>query len=98
VPSSTFLKAGQVWNASKIAGTGKDTVDLPIPDVQLVSGKVRIKRPTGDIELPLNTRVVITRVPTASVLGCIKVVDGMHIDLAGDVPAEDWPNIKDERS
>ena len=98
VPSSTFLKAGEVWNASKVKGTGKDTVDLPIPDVKLVSGTVRIKRPTGDIALPAGTRVVITRVPRGTVLGCIRVVDGMHIDLAGDVPAEDWANITDERS
>jgi hypothetical protein len=66
--------------------------------VKLVSGTVRIKRPTGDIALPVGTRVVITRVPSGTVLGCIRVVDGMHIDLAGDVPAEDWPNITDERS
>ena len=34
-PSATFLKAGEVWNASKTPVGNKATVDLPIPDVKV---------------------------------------------------------------
>jgi hypothetical protein len=42
---------------------------------------------------------VITKdlVPPATT-GSIRVVDGMHHGLTGDVDAADWPNIKDERA
>lgn len=101
VPSSTFLKAGQVWNASKTPVGNKDTVDLPIPDVKLVSGSVKLVAapPRGEIPLPVGTRVVITRDLVApATTGTIRVVDGMHHGLTGDVDAAEWPNIKDERA
>ena len=99
MPSSTFLKAGEIWNASKTPTGNKDTVDLPIPDVKVVSGAVTIKALPGAIPLPAGTRVVIVRdlVPPAT-SGRIRVVDGMHHGLEGDVEAAEWPNIKDERS
>lgn len=98
-PSSSFLKAAEIWNASKTPSGNKDTVDLPIPDVKVVSGLVNIKSRPGTFPLPVGTRIVITRdlVPPATT-GAIKVVDGMHHGLTGEVDAAEWPNIKDERS
>jgi hypothetical protein len=99
VPSSTFLKAGEIWNASKTPTGNKDTVDLPIPDVKVVSTAVTINALPGAIPLPVGTRVVIVKdlVPPAT-SGTIRVVDGMHHGLQGDVSAAEWPNITDERS
>lgn len=101
VPSATFLKAGQVWNASKTPVGNKDTVDLPIPDVKLISGPVTLVAapPRGAIPLPVGTRVVITKnLAAPATTGTIRVVDGMHHGLVGDVDAAEWPNIKDERA
>ena len=53
VPSSTFLKAGAIWNASKTPGGNKDTVDLPLPDVHVTTGPVTLKPPIPMIDIPL---------------------------------------------
>ena len=100
VPSSTFLKAAGIWNPGK-SSTGKDNLDLPIPDVQVTSGPVTLRPPVpmADIALPLGTRLVIVNQiigPLAG--GTVKVVDGPHTGVTGDVDGPEWANIKDERA
>jgi hypothetical protein len=101
IPSSTFLKAGEIWNASKTPG-GKDTVDLPMPDkVKKTTGPVTLKPPIpmADIALPVGTRVqIVSAVVGPLAGGTIKVVDGPHNGITGEVAAgPEWGNIADER-
>ena len=101
VPSSTFLKAGAIWNASKTPGGGKDTVDLPLPDVHVTTGPVTLKPPIPmvDIALPVGTRLqIITQAIGPSADGTVKIVDGPHTGITGDVSAPEWVNLQDERA
>jgi hypothetical protein len=101
VPSSTFLKAGAIWNASKTPGGNKDTVNLPLPDVHVTTGPVTLKPPIPmvDIALPVGTRMqIITPALGPSGDGTVKIVDGPHTGITGDVSATEWINIQDERT
>jgi hypothetical protein len=100
VPSATFLKAAGIWNAGK-SSTGADTVDLPIPDVKVTTGPVTLVMPVPmvDIALPVGTRLQIVQDLVGPVLnGRVKVVDGPHTGMTGDVSAAEWSNIDDERA
>jgi hypothetical protein len=100
VPSSTFLKSAQLWNASK-SSTGADTVDLPVPDVKVTTGPVtlRPRPPMIDIPLPVGTRVQIVQDYVVPLLaGTVKVVDGPDTGVTGEVDGGEWPNIVDERA
>lgn len=100
IPSSTFLKAGEIWNASKTPG-GKDTVDLPLPGkVKKTTGPVTLRPPVPmtDIALPPGTRVqIVTEIMGPMAGGTIKVVDGPHNGITGEVEAAEWGNLADER-
>ena len=100
VPSSTFMKAAELWNPAK-SSTGKDHVDLPLVDVKVTAGPVTLTLPGpfAAIALPVGTRLQIIRalaVPMAS--GTVKVVDGPHTGKTGEVSVADWGQIKDERA
>lgn len=100
VPSATFLKAADIWNAGK-SSTGADTVDLPIPDVKVTTAPVSLQQPIPmvDIALPVGTRLQIVQDLVGPVLnGTVKVVDGPHTGITGDVAAAEWSNIDDERA
>ena len=100
VPSSTFLKAAGIWNPGS-SSTGAANVDLPIPDVKVTTGAVKLMPPIPmrDINLPVGTRLQITREWVAPLLtGEVKVVDGPHTGITGEVDPAEWGNIADERS
>ena len=100
VPSSTFLKAAGIWNPAK-SSTGAENVDLPIPDVQVTTGPVTLVLPIPmlDITLPVGTRLQIVQQPVGLMVnGQVKVVDGPHTGMTGEVSAAEWSNIADERA
>jgi hypothetical protein len=100
VPSSTFLKAASIWNPGK-SSTGAENVDLPIPDVKVTTGPVTLAPPVPmvDIALPVGTRLQIVQDLVGPVLnGTVKVVDGPHTGVTGEVSAAEWPLIADERA
>lgn len=101
VPSSTFMKSAEMWNASKSA-TGADTVDLPIVDVKITTAPITGQYPPGFIgpplQIPAGTRVQIIRnaiLPNTN--GEIKVVDGVFTGNTLDVTPADMANLRDER-
>jgi hypothetical protein len=99
VPSSTFMKSAEIWNASQ-SSTGANTIDLPIVDVKLTTGTVTLllPAPMQNIALPVGTRVQIIRAWHPPLLnGEIKVVDGPHTGITGEVSYQEWGNITDER-
>jgi hypothetical protein len=100
VPSSTFLKAGEIWDKGK-SSTGAANVKLPIPDVKVTTAPVTLVRavPFADIALPVGTRLQIVEEWHPPLLaGTVKVVDGPHTGLTGEVNYTEWGNIADERS
>ena len=100
VPSSTFLKAASIWNPGK-SSTGAANVDLPIPDVKVTTGPVSLVLPVPllDIALPVGTRLQIVQDLVGPVLnGKVKVVDGPHTGMTGEVCAAEWSLISDERA
>src|SRR5690606_22216156 len=61
VPSSSFLKAAELWNASTDS-TGRATADLPVVDVHLVRNSpitLSPPIPLAPITLPVGTRVEV---------------------------------------
>ena len=60
MPSSTFLKAAGIWNPGK-SSTGKDNVDLPIPDVQVLTAPANLDQgvPFAGLTLPAGTRLQV---------------------------------------
>lgn len=99
VPSSTFMKAGQLWNAAKTS-TGDNTVDLPIVDVKMTTAQVTLMRhpPFLDVSLSSGTRLQIIREWSPPFLaGEVKVIDGPYTGLRGEVSYTDWRSISDER-
>jgi hypothetical protein len=100
VPSSTFLKSAGIWNPGK-SSTGAANVDLPIPDVKITTAPVTLVRPVPqlDIPLPLGTRLQVVREFVVPLLaGEVKVVDGPHTGITGQVDGGEWSNIADERA
>ena len=63
VPSSTFIKAAKVWNGAKDS-TGADTIDLPIPEVQVTQENDQKLYPAywddAHIKLPQGTRIKVS--------------------------------------
>ncbi|MCP4366860.1 MAG: DUF4157 domain-containing protein [Deltaproteobacteria bacterium] len=96
VPSSTFMKAAEIWNASKTS-TGSNTVDLPIKDVKLISNFAGVDIGLGPvyIHLPKGTRVVEMPGFPSMTETYIRVVDGPYTGKTGKVPNSD---LVDERS
>jgi len=109
VPSSTFMKAAEIWNASTLA-SGTATLNLPIVDVKVVTGSPITLMPppiprigvTQNTTLPIGTRLQVIRpwrIPMAlNANGEVRVVDGPHVGKQGEVSSQDWLNITDERS
>ena len=100
VPSSTFLKAAGIWNPGK-SSTGAANVDLPIPDVKVTTAALTLRPPVPmvDIALPVGTRLQVLREWHPPLLtGEVKVVDGPHTGVTGEVDPADWPSIVDERA
>ena len=95
-PSSTFMKSAGLWNASKDS-TGKNTVDLPVEDVQLISNPAGVDIGLGPVytHLPVGTRVVIMPGFPSMIESFIRVVDGSFTGETGKVKNSD---MTDERS
>jgi hypothetical protein len=102
VPSSTFLKAGAMWNDDKVQARNskraQDTVDLPIPDVKVTTGEVALTPPAPMVEvlLPEGTRLVIVELHPPLRAGTVRVVDGPHTGLTGEV--DQWELVVNERA
>jgi hypothetical protein len=101
VPSSTFMKSAEVWNASK-SSTGADTIDLPLVDVKITTAPITGQYPPGFIgpplQIPAGTRVQILRNATLpSTNGQIRVVDGTFAGITLDVTPSDMASLIDER-
>ncbi len=104
VPSSTFMKSAQVWNASK-SSAGDETVDLPIIDIMTTKTPVTLIMPIPwvNINLPVGTRLQVLE--AANFINTdtkVKVVDGPHVGNVGQISQSDWgtfpfQNIADER-
>jgi hypothetical protein len=101
VPSSTFVKSAEIWNASK-SSTGANTVDLPIVDVKIATTPITGVYPPGfvgpPLQIPAGTRLQIIRNATPpSTNGQIRVVDGEFTGRTLEVLPADMANIRDER-
>jgi hypothetical protein len=101
VPSATFMKSAQIWNAEKTSG-GKDTLDLPTVEVKVTSAQIIQKLPAGFIGPPLaipkGTRVKVITAPSAGKNGTIQVVDGVFVGQRLDIDATDQANLAAERT
>ena len=100
VPSSTFMKAAEIWNKGK-SSAGAANVQLPTVDVKVTTGPVTLKPPVPMVDIALlpGTRLqVITEWVAPLLAGTVKVVDGPHTNVTGEVDAAEWGNIADERS
>ena len=101
VPSSTFLKAAGIWNPGT-SSTGAQNVDLPIPDVKVTTAMMtELQRPVpfAPIQLPMGTRLQVVREWSPPLLaGTVKVVDGPHTGVTGEVDGGLWSSIVDERT
>ncbi|HEX3044671.1 MAG TPA: hypothetical protein VHY08_07935 [Bacillota bacterium] len=80
VPSSTFMKSAEIWNASKTS-TGANTIDLPIVDVKVTTAPITGVYPPGFIgpplQIPSGTRIqILRRAKAPKINGQIKVIDG----------------------
>lgn len=95
VPSSTFMKAAGLWNASKTS-TGADSVDLPLVDVKLINNPAGVNIGLGPVyvHLPAGTRVRELPVFVSMIETAIEVVDGPFIGQKGNVNNSD---LRDER-
>lgn len=95
-PSSTFMKAAQLWNTGKTSSGGA-TIDLPIEDVKLISNPRGVNIGLGPIytHLPFGTRVVILPGFPSMLDSMIRVVDGPYTGETGVVPTIE---LADERN
>ena len=95
-PSSSFLKAAEIWNKGKSSAKEKN-IPLPTEDVQLISNTAGVDIGLGPIyaHLPFGTRVV--KIPGFALMteSFIKVVDGPYTGETGKVQNSD---LSDERS
>lgn len=89
------MKAAQVWNTSK-SSAGKDTIDLPIVDVKLISNVAGVNIGLGPMftHLPFGTRVQELPTFVSMVDTAIRVIDGPFIGETGTVLNSD---LSDER-
>jgi hypothetical protein len=111
VPSSTFMKAGQIWNDVK-SSTGADSVDLPIVDVKVTTTQItEVLPPLGPSSppmsrmmrtIPAGTRVQIvfggqSLQGGGEDLPRIKVIDGPSTGMVISISLADLDNLGDER-
>jgi hypothetical protein len=99
VPSSTFLKSAELWNDGE-SSKGEASIDLPVPDVKVTTAPITLRppAPAPEVVLPAPTRLQIVHGFLAGVVGgTVKVVDGPHTGITGEVRAADWSAIDDER-
>lgn len=96
VPTSTFMKSAEIWNASKSA-SGEDTLDLPIVDVKVISNPAGVNIGLGPVytNLPMGTRVVEMPGFPSMTETYIRVVDGPYTGETGKVNNSDY---RDERN
>jgi hypothetical protein len=94
-PSSSFLKAAEIWNKGKTAGD--KNIPLPVDDVKLISNAAGVNIGLGPIytHLAKGTRVVVTPGFTRMGESNIRVVDGPYTGETGTVSNSD---LADERS
>lgn len=96
VPSSTFLKAAEIWNANK-SSTGGDRLDLPVPDVKFISNPMGVNVGLGPVysRIPFGTRVIVLPGFVNMIQSEVQVVDGPHTGQTGTVLNSD---LMDERN
>ena len=75
-------------------------VYVPLPDVKVTTEPISLQPPAPQpaISLPTATRLQVIRGFLGPVNGgTLKVVDGPHVGVTGEVRAVDWGNLDDER-
>jgi hypothetical protein len=101
VPTSSFLKAGELWNNGKTT-SGAETIDMPTVDVQVASEDINQFLPSGTMgpaaQIKKGTRLQVIDPWHAPLLaGTVKVVDGPMTGTTLQVGYQDWGKITDER-
>ena len=94
-PSSTFLKAANIWNQGRATG-GVQNVKLPVAPVweTTATTTLRCVYPLQPVKLDERTRLQIddkANVRWSNRL--VTVVDGVHTGKAGRFRSEDWRNL-----
>ncbi len=100
IPSSTFLKSASIWNTGSASG-GAANVKLPVPEVKKTNGPVTLNLPIPmlSLALPVGTRVLVeTTMAMPALSATVRVVDGPHNGMSGEVDASEWGNLVDERA
>ena len=103
VPSSTFMKAAEIWNKGTSTTGGVANLKLPTVDVKVATTPITINPPVpyAPVVVPKGTRLAIVsenKPPVGSIAGSVRVVDGPHFGCTGEVNTSDWAMIVDERS
>lgn len=100
VPSSTFMKSAELWNAGTTT-SGGSTLDLPTVAIKLTTAPITQKLPQGatgtPTTIPAGTRVQLVTPATASANGRIRVVDGALVGQSFDIDAAGQANLRNER-
>ena len=90
VPSSTFIKAAGIWDKG-VSSTGAANVKLGAPGIMVTKGSVTLTPKAVvmlPIVLPVGTRLQIVSgfyPPFLPGSGTVKVVDGPHTGVVGDI-------------
>jgi hypothetical protein len=102
VPSSSFMKAGELWNNGTTASGGA-TIDMPLVDVKVASTDITPYTPSDAtvcyVPIPQGTRVEIVtpwRIPM--LYGTVRIVDGPRTGDIVNIAYQDWDKITDERA
>ncbi len=95
VPSSTFIKAAEMWNASKTPA-GSSTIDLPLEEIYLVSNFSGVNIGLGPVytHLPFGTRVSVSIAAPFMNDVPVRVADGPYVGETGTIKSTD---LMDER-
>lgn len=95
-PSSSFLKAAEIWNTGQTSAKEKN-IPLPTEDVQLINNKTGVNIGLGPVykHLSFGTRVVKLPGFVSMTESSIKVVDGPYTGETGQVQNSD---LTDERN
>ena len=112
VPSSSFMKSAEIWNASKTS-TPSDTLNLPIVDVKVTTSQIsevvippQMSTPGPQMSIaprsiPAGTRVQIIFLGASTATGVklpqIKVVDGPFTGTILTISDADLATLHDER-
>lgn len=102
VPSSSFMKAGEMWNNGTTASGGA-TIDMPLVDVKVAATEFTPYTPP-DAEVcyaPIRqgTRMqIITPWRMPMLYGTVRIVDGPRTGDIVQVAYQDWDKITDERA